>query len=126
MVISICIFPPIIYFVIIGWFIYEYFYFKSDKFLKIKNSIKENTKKCNELNAHIEDLKRAYINIKQIDYGQANYIDNSKYNYKRPELKRIQENKKLFTQEELELIEKNIKTIKKIYILGLKDLNDIK
>ena len=40
--------------------------------------------------------------------------------------KRIQENKKLFTQEELELIEKNIKTIKKIYILGLKDLNDIK
>lgn len=92
LVISICIFPPIIYFVIIGWFIYEYFYFKSDKFLKIKNSIKENTKKCNELNAHIEDLKRAYINIKQIDYGQANYIDNSKYNYKRPELKRIKEN----------------------------------
>ena len=40
--------------------------------------------------------------------------------------KRIQENKKLFTQEELELIEKNIKTIKKIYILVLKDLNDIK
>ena len=80
LVISICIFPPIIYFLIIGWFIYEYFYFKSDKFLKINNSIKENTKKCNELNAHIEDLKRAYINIKQIDYGQANYIDNSKYN----------------------------------------------
>lgn len=53
-------------------------------------------------------------------------------NFKRQDIlknflqKRIQENKKLFTQEELELIEKNIKTIKKIYILGLKDLNDIK
>ena len=96
LLIFICAFPPIIYIVIIGWFIYEYFYFKSDKFLKIKNSIKENTKKCNELNAHIEDLKKAYINIKQIDYGQANYIDNSKYNYRRPELKRMKENNNVY------------------------------
>ena len=53
-------------------------------------------------------------------------------NFKRQDIlkkflqKRIRENEKLFTQEELELIEKNIKTIKKIYILGLKDLNDTK
>lgn len=33
-------------------FIFEYFYYKSEKFLAIKNSIKENTLKCNELNAH--------------------------------------------------------------------------
>ena len=40
--------------------------------------------------------------------------------------KRISENKKLFSTKELEIIEKNINIFKKIYILGLKDLNDIK
>lgn len=39
--------------------------------------------------------------------------------------KRISENKKLFSTKELEIIEKNINIFKKIYILGLKDLNDI-
>ena len=58
LLVFICVFPPVIYIIVIGWFIYEYFYFKSDKFLKIKDSIKENTKKCNELNAHIEELKK--------------------------------------------------------------------
>lgn len=53
-------------------------------------------------------------------------------NYKRQDKlkiflqKRIQKNKKLFTQKELKLIRNNIDTFKKIYILGLKDLNDIK
>ena len=40
--------------------------------------------------------------------------------------KRISENKKLFSKKELEIIEKNISIFKKIYILGLSDLNDIK
>ena len=96
LLILIYMYPPITFMIIIGWFIYEYFYFKSNKFLKIKNSIKENTKKCNELNAHIEDLKKAYIDIKQLDYGQANYNDNSKYNYKRPELKRMRETNNVY------------------------------
>lgn len=39
-------------------FIFEYFYYKSEKFLAIKSSIKENILKCNELNAHIEELKQ--------------------------------------------------------------------
>ena len=65
--------------------LYEYFYYKSEKFQKIKDSIKNNTKQCNELNLHIEELKKAYIDINKTDYGQARYIDTSKYNYKRPE-----------------------------------------
>ncbi len=78
---------------IIGYFIYEYFYFKSDEFLEIKKSIENNTKECNELNEHIEELKKSYIDFKQTDFGEAEYIDNSKYNYKRPELnKMIQSN----------------------------------
>lgn len=33
------------------------------------------------------------MNIEQIDYGQADYIDKSIYNYKRPELKKMRETK---------------------------------
>jgi hypothetical protein len=71
-------------------FIFEYFYYKSKKFIEIKDSIKENTKKCNELNQHIEDLKYAYVDIKSIDYGQATYTDQSNFNYKRPKLENLQ------------------------------------
>ena len=78
---------------IIGYFIYEYFYFKSEEFLEIKKSIESNTKECNELNEHIEELKKSYVDFKQTDFGEAEYIDNSKFNYKRPELnKTVQSN----------------------------------
>lgn len=55
--------------------IVEYFYYNSVRFNEIKDSIKANTIKCNNLNEHIEELKRAYVDIKPIDYGQANYTD---------------------------------------------------
>ena len=82
----------------IGWIydIYTCFYYNSDKFLEIKNSIKENTNKCNELNEHIENLKNTYADIKRIDYGTANYIDNSRWNYKRPALRKYQEAKNIY------------------------------
>ncbi len=38
--------------------------------------------------------------------------------------KRIEENKNLFSQEELEIIKQNPNLIKKIYILGIKDTNN--
>lgn len=84
--ISLC--PPLLILIIIGWFIYESVYYKSDEFLEIKDSIKDNTLKCNELNSHIEDLKNSYVDIKRIDYGSANITDNSNFNYRRPELKK--------------------------------------
>jgi hypothetical protein len=65
--------------------IYSYSYFNSYPFNEIKESIKEYTKNCNELNSHIESLKRSYINIKSYDYGKSSLTDNSNYNFKRKE-----------------------------------------
>ena len=86
----------IIIILIIVYLIYAHFYFKSKKFLKIKDNIQEYTKECNDLNEHIEVLKNAYIGFRQIDYGQANYTDKSLYNYKRPELKKMREAKNIY------------------------------
>lgn len=76
----------------IGWLydIYACIYYCSEQFNEIKNSIQDNTKKCNELNEHIEDLKNSYVDIKQIDYGNANYVDNSRWNYKRPAMQKYE------------------------------------
>lgn len=68
--------------------IYCNFYFKSKNFKKIKDIIKDNTNKCNDLNHHIQELKTAYIDIVDIDsyiYGSASLKDNSNYNFKRRE-----------------------------------------
>jgi hypothetical protein len=76
---------------IIGMFtiyqLYLDYYFKSNEFLNIKESIKEFAKNCNELNHHIQELKCSYINIKSYDYGKSNIYDNSNYNFKRKEWK---------------------------------------
>jgi hypothetical protein len=64
-------------------------YFSGEEFKNIKEQIKENTKKCNELNSHIEDLKKAYIKVKSSDYGKASYYDNSDYNFKRPNINKL-------------------------------------
>lgn len=74
----------------IGLHIYVERYFKSDEFLNLKCNIKNNTQKCNELNTHIEELKKTYLNIQSKDYGNANYYDNdSNYNFKRPHINKI-------------------------------------
>ena len=74
---------------IIYYLIYSYKFFKSEYFLNIKNKIQVNTDECNELNRHIEELKRAYVDFEQIDYAEAEYKDTSIYNYKRPKLNEI-------------------------------------
>lgn len=82
----------------IGWIydIYACIYYRSDDFKKIKDSIKNNTEKCNELNDHIEELKNAYVDIKHIDYGSADFSDNSRWNYKRPVMQKFQEAKNIY------------------------------
>lgn len=70
----------------IAYVIFELCYYRSKRFINIKNSIKENTKDCNELNEHIESLKDSYIDIKSVDYGEANVNDSSNFNYKREAL----------------------------------------
>lgn len=82
---------PVIAFLIlvfIIWKVYEIFYYKSKKFLIIKDRIGSYVQNCNELNIHIEELKNTYLGTDQLDYGRSEYFDNSKYNYKRPELKK--------------------------------------
>lgn len=69
--------------------VFEFFYYRSKSFEKIKSSIQENTFKCNELNEHIEELKNVPLFHKKIDYGIAEYSDESQYNYKRKELAKI-------------------------------------
>ncbi len=75
---------------------YEAIYFQSKKFLVIKEEIKGYIDECNELNAHIEDLKSAYADIKKTDYGFATYTDNSRYNFKRPELKKSRQEQNVY------------------------------
>ena len=104
----------------------------------IKYIRKERDRTHNQKISFPPHILKSMLNIKYnfFKYKKSNFYRKEGIlfmkNFKRQDIlknflqKRIQENKKLFTQEELELIEKNIKTIKKIYILGLKDLNDIK
>lgn len=75
-------------FLLVGWLVYRFVYYRSDSFLEIKNRIEKYTKDCNDLNEHIEELKRTHIGIDKLDYGTSSYHDTSKYNYKRPELKK--------------------------------------
>lgn len=80
----------IIFALFIAWKIYEFYYFRSSKFLTVKESITIYINNCNELNKYIEKLKRTYLGINQLDYGSSNYYDNSLYKYKRPELAKQQ------------------------------------
>lgn len=78
------------------YFIYEYRYYKSEDFLKIKKRIQNHIDECNELNEHIEELKETYVNFKQTDYGVAENVDYSNYNYKRKELKNYKDSKYVY------------------------------
>lgn len=68
---------------IIGFFIYAASYFKSEKFQSIKASITEYVTDCNELNAHIEQLRSAYTDMHKTDYGEATFTNSSKWSYKK-------------------------------------------
>lgn len=68
-------------------------YFSSEEFLVLKSSIKDNATKCNELNAHIEELKKTYTKVKSGNYGNASYYDNnSNYDFKRPNIEQMVNN----------------------------------
>lgn len=88
----------VIFFMFISYLIFENIYFISKPFKRIKEDIQSYTNDCNELNRHIEDLKATYItSYKPVDYGNASYNDNSIYNYRRPELKKLQYKKNIYS-----------------------------
>lgn len=69
------------------WKLYEFFYYKSSRFLDIKQRITSYINDCNELNRHIEDLKNTDLVYDKKDYGVASYQDTSKWKYQRKHLK---------------------------------------
>lgn len=76
--------------------IYEHFYFKSKKFLSIRNRITSYIQECNDLNEHIEELKKTYLKLNKIDYGNSELQDTSIFNYKRKELERFNHSKNAY------------------------------
>lgn len=63
--------------------IYEFFYYRGEKFVSIRQQIRSYINDCNELNEHIEQLKISSLLSNRVDYGQATYQDNSRWKYKR-------------------------------------------
>ncbi|SDI16854.1 HNH endonuclease [Pseudomonas flavescens] len=68
-----------------AWEIYSLWYFRNEQFLKLKSGIKDHATDCNNLNRHIEELKRTRLNINSYDYGLGDRYDTSRYNFKRNE-----------------------------------------
>jgi hypothetical protein len=54
---SITVFFALLAGLLIAYQVYAYIYFRSQKFISLKESISDYTNECNELNAHIEELK---------------------------------------------------------------------
>lgn len=80
------IFISLIFIIPILFSIYKYRYFGSEEFLSIKKRLEPQTNECNSLNSYLESLKKCFINVKPTDVGDANYTDNSFWNYKKPYL----------------------------------------
>lgn len=80
----------------IAWKIYEYLYYKGKKFNQLKSDLNDYIESCNELNEHIEELKDAYTEVKQINYGNAQFNDYSKYNFKRKEQMRAKKSEYIY------------------------------
>lgn len=69
----------------VAWKIYEYAYYKGEEFNKLKRDLNNYVVSCNDLNEHIEELKETYAEVKQVNYGTAQFKDSSRYNFKRNE-----------------------------------------
>lgn len=82
--------------VLIIYKIYEALYFRSSNFIEIKDEIKAYIDECNELNQHIEDLKRSDSAFGKTDYGVAELRDTSKFSFKRKELDKFSNAKHVY------------------------------
>lgn len=74
---------PILIIPVLAVLIYARVYFKSEKFQSLKSSIADYITDCNELNAHINDLRSSYVDIHKTDYGEASYTNISKNSFKK-------------------------------------------
>ena len=74
---------------IILYIIYENIFYRSKKFINMKNKVQVHIENCNELNQHLIELKNIHIGFSQLYYGKAEYQDKSVYNYSRPAIDKI-------------------------------------
>ncbi len=65
--------------------IYESQYYKSKRFANMRNRLIMCIENCNELNRYIESLKNYSDGIQKKEYGTAQVVDSSNWNFKRPE-----------------------------------------
>lgn len=72
-------------FLILGYYIYVNSYFRGSKFRAVKNVVRAYVDNCNELNCHIEELKKSYVGIRSQKYGVSSLKDDSNYDFKRTE-----------------------------------------
>lgn len=80
---------------LVVWEIYSYWYFNNEKFLKLKFNIEEHTIDCNNLNEHLEELKKTRLDINSYDYGLGDRYDTSRYRFKRNEWKKTERDGKV-------------------------------
>lgn len=73
-------------------FAIEYVYFNGKRFLLLKKKLRHAIIEYNELNEYVKTLKDALINYSTADYGLSKYIDNSVYNFTRPNFNQIHNN----------------------------------
>lgn len=69
----------------ITWKVYLEIYYKSENFKQLKDTMDEYVIDCNDLNQHITRLEQTYSTVNKTNYGTAQLIDKSQYNYKRKE-----------------------------------------
>lgn len=70
-------------FVYFSYLIYVDSYFKGKKFKDIKLRVQQHIDSCNDLNAHIKELRNIYSDIKSYDHGNGDLSDSSNYKFKR-------------------------------------------
>ena len=80
---------PLILIVLIGFKLYEHFYYKGEAFLALKERADKHVRDCNELNEHLEELRNTKIGFDKSQYGHADYHDNSSWNFQRKEYAKI-------------------------------------
>lgn len=86
----------VIFILFISWKIYEFIYYRGKKFDKLKQDLNNYILSCNEMNDHIEDLKKTYSDIRKVNYGNADLVDASKYNFKRSEQMKVQKSEFIY------------------------------
>lgn len=76
----------------VGYAIYDTMYFTSERFMELKNRVKDRVQDCIDLNYYIEELRRTYINLNKLDLEYSIYTDSSQVRDRKKEIE-IQENR---------------------------------